>query len=73
MEVTTSFECRGCAACLPGTYFGPLERGCGVILNIDGPNHVCPDCLGNEDVLATYWLDGYINAQFAPCEPQPVE
>lgn len=68
MEATTAFECRGCGKYMPGTVDGPIESGCGEILHIDGPRHVCPDCLGKEEVLMPYWLDGYINAEFAPCE-----
>lgn len=66
----TIHECRGCGTGTWGLTDGTcLTPGWGRLENIDGPNALCPDCLGElprlEEILADFRADGYENVRVA--------
>ncbi len=65
MTTETIFECRSCAMCTPGLTDGTFLCSWGVwrrILGIDGPNAICPLCVGEPDCLDHLIEDGYEHA-----------
>lgn len=59
----TIFECKCCGDAIGGTSdgrFGHDDRGpWRRIIGIDGPNAICPRCVGEEDALDHFISDGY--------------
>lgn len=72
----TLFECRCCGRANWGTTDGKLahdDRGpWRRLVNIDGPDAVCPACVGEPDVLDRFVTDGYENAAIAVNLPKQV-
>lgn len=69
-ERATSFECRTCSELVDGWTDGAVtERGWRSIEHIDGPNAICPDCVGKPDVLDGLRAD-YPDARLG--SPRPV-
>lgn len=60
----TTFECRCCGRSVDGWSDGTTEEpGWGTIMRIDGPNHICPDCIAEgPEALSFLREDGYDHA-----------
>lgn len=67
---STIFECRCCDRVSNGYNDGSVtEPGWHDILNIDGPNAICPDCVKDPTALDSLRADGYYDAHVGPARP----
>ena len=60
----TTFECRCCGRYVDGWSNGTVEEsGWGTISRIDGPNHICPECIAKgSNALEFLREDGFDHA-----------
>lgn len=70
-EPKTNFECRGCGRIASEvTLTEIVALGWGEVKRIDGPNKVCPDCLGDESACTAleyiFKENGYSAAHIVP-------
>ena len=66
----TTFGCIGCGLYVTGACDGTCrDAGWRTVDNIDGPNHICPECVGLFDWNECLIEDGYENAAISIEQP----